>query len=455
MRNLQDDAQHHPAGRDCEGMSACKSSTWLLPASFECMFPRVAHVTTLCMAQDLASMRWAVKRGGDIKSLKLLLDSTHDVVPVVQHLAGHASSLPNLQVFNILKEGTRCLDMETAGAVSSALMLLLFAAKNLEHLSLHVPISMHLPAISSIRHLTLAVWQQDDGVVIFGCMTQRACSSLAALRTLETLTLEADSREYALDRPLDLKSLRMRSLFLDFVPLSWVDAPSTCNVHVLMCDEDSLRGDPSLVGRRYPLASLDMILYDNYFLEVAVPYRFTLSYLEIEIPERGVENARTEFGEPLPALRVLKLTGLNVHVALCATPKLQVLWATPLNTLDLDCPEPSALAGSLEFLHLDFNSMKSSSLLVTLSSMVAAGKHWSASECICNSFGDGDAYRQQVISRYPDASWSQMQQLFCHCSCCMHKDVDSKLKDCSRPCGRTLRMAADVYHAAGFINNGP
>ena len=63
---------------------------------------------------------------------------------------------------------------------------------------------------------------------------------------------------------------------------------------------------------------------------------------------------RVNLGDSLEHVRILKLSGLNIHVALGATPRLQVLWAAATNLLDLECLQPTALASSLLYVCLEF-----------------------------------------------------------------------------------------------------
>ena len=380
-------------------------------------------------------MQWAVKRGGAIKSLDLLLDGSGDDVSVAQHLAKHAASLQDLHEFDLWKGGDCSLDVETAGALNSALVLLLVAAKKLEHLYLRAPISIYLPAVSSIRHLTLAVWQQDDGVVIFGCMTQRACDCLAALANLETLTLKAELPEEdsidenVLKERLNLRGLHLQSLLLDGITPDVVDLPSMRKLHVVSYGEDSVTAQPAMLAS---LATCVSYTDGCAALCRALQVCACLSYLELKLVKSGSECKRVSLIKAMRHVRVLKLSGRDVHVVLGDLPQLQVLWATAVRTLDLECLQPTALASSLQYVHLEFRFMQCVSLLLALRSMAAAGKDWSAS----SEVGRKQAW-QQVIGRYPGACWRQMQKLFCHCSTCMHKDVDRRIEECSRPCGWT------------------
>ena len=353
--------------------------------------------------------------------------------------------------------------METAGAVSSALILLLHAAKKLEHLWLRAPISMHMPAVSTIRHLTLAVWQLHNGVVIFGCMTQWACSSLAALPNLETLTLTGESMEGWQDieeftGSLDLKALHLRSLYLNGVSIYAVEMPSLCKLHAESDWEDGVLCDPDdITARLVSIVTSVGYRYGRDQLRASLQHCACLSYLELGV-DVDAECARLELGDALPHVRILKLSGMNVHVVLGATPQLQVLWASARRRLDLECLQPTALASSLQYVRLEFETMQCVLLLVALKSMAAAGKDWSASQSqysgVQSRAGTMITW-QQVIGRYPGGSWCQMEQLFCHCSICMHKDIDSKIEDCSKPCGVTRRKAAGQSHAAGFYASGP
>ena len=238
----------------------------------------------------------------------------------------------------------------------------------------------------------------------------------------------------ALHGPLNLQGLRLRSLLLDGVPVKAVGMPSMCKLHALRLEEYSVL---HVSARLEGLASLATSLstpYPGMALVRALRRHVSLTYLEVHLSEAGTLASWVSLGNALQHFETVWHD--YFHHSWRGSP---AAGAVARSSQDARSGVPSTGSTCWQPAVCTYRggTMQCVSLLLALNGMTIAGKHWSASQ------SRSGLVRQQVIGRYPHASWRHMQQIFCHCSRCMHKDVDSKIAECSRPCGATC-MSEDT-----------
>ena len=380
--------------------------------------------------QGVSALKWVVKRGKDVEDLKLELDCKE--IEATEYIALHASSLQNLQKLHVLSRGLGSgeYNMATACALSSALMLLLTGSRGLRELTLQVRVSLYMPPMSSVRHLTLHIFQDDSIGTIVGALSERACASLANLRGLETLTLfSADSGPFP-QVFLKLRGLHLQSLRLDGVPLRCVDVTVPCKVHLLPqgnyeCDVSTAM--PAVHAAVQTLQARVMADIGSRAVVNMLTTLNQLTHLDLYVHTCVLSCSMLDLGSAAPQLEILHLTGMKLSLTLGAASKLRVLSLVAYGDLVLECDSPETIADNLTYVHISYNRLQGLGLLQLMSSMQDTGKR--VLPCPERS------RRTHTVARHPQHCYKYMLQLLCVCRVCLQCDIDNRMKACSVKCG--------------------
>ena len=440
---------------DCWNNEVQQRASWRLP----CKGKHGQAAESLCMHdQGDTVLGWVIKRGRDVEDLTVelapagqQLDSMDSCA--AEELALHASNLQNLRRLTVWKPGAGGgYDAHTACGVGSALLLLLTGLKKLEELTLRVPLSLYMPPLSNIKHLTCKVFQiytmseyraEERLDTVVGAFSARACASLTNLRGLQTLTLSKAAHPATLPHNfLKLQELRLQSLLLDGVPLQCVRVASSCTLHMVLKGSDMGHQLEALSAAHAASAAVQTLcatlkgqgIFPGQALRDVLTCLSQLTHLQLDVTESSSGSLR--LGDAAPQLEVLKLTGDSLAVTLGSAFRLRVLWVCANQNLQLHCDMPDRVAGSLTYVHIAFSSLEGSGVSELLSSMQAAGKR--VHPAAYQGLAGGDPQSQR-LARYPQDRIAHMMQLLCMCHVCLRQSINDRIQACPVQCGN-LRL---------------